>query len=143
MEHFEVTSTPSLSSSSSLTVVFDFDGVIHSYTSGWKGASVVSDDPVPGICSLMTDLIGAGYKIAIVSSRCVENGGRYAIVEWLRRWEFPEEAFTDVSAVKVPGVVYLDDRGMTVDRDFIRRVADAEGRSSLITEIKNFVPWNR
>lgn len=31
------------------TVVFDFDGVIHSYTSGWKGATVIPDPPVPGI----------------------------------------------------------------------------------------------
>lgn len=26
----------------------DFDGVIHSYTSGWKGADVIPDPVVPG-----------------------------------------------------------------------------------------------
>lgn len=31
------------------TVVFDFDGVIHSYKSGWKGAGVIPDPVVPGI----------------------------------------------------------------------------------------------
>ena len=27
------------------TVVFDFDGVIHSYISGWEGADVILDPP--------------------------------------------------------------------------------------------------
>ena len=30
------------------TILLDFDGVIHSYTSGWKGAGVIPDPPVPG-----------------------------------------------------------------------------------------------
>ena len=31
------------------TVVFDFDGVVHSYTSGWQGEDTIPDPPVPGI----------------------------------------------------------------------------------------------
>jgi hypothetical protein len=31
------------------TVVFDFDGVIHSYTSGWQGEGVANDPIVPGM----------------------------------------------------------------------------------------------
>ncbi len=33
------------------TVVFDFDGVIHSYTSGWQGEGVANDPITPGIQS--------------------------------------------------------------------------------------------
>ena len=42
------------------TVVFDFDGVIHSYTSGWKGVANIPDPPVPGIREALADLRAAG-----------------------------------------------------------------------------------
>lgn len=35
------------------TVVFDFDGVIHSYISGWKESTTIPDPPVPGIAEAM------------------------------------------------------------------------------------------
>ena len=44
------------------TVVFDFDGVIHSYTSGWKGVAEIPDPPVPGIGEAIAELrqLGGG-----------------------------------------------------------------------------------
>ena len=31
----------------------DFDGVLHSYTSGWLGADVIPDPPVPGYAQFL------------------------------------------------------------------------------------------
>ena len=39
------------------TVSFDFDGVIHSYRSGWKGAAVIPDPPVEGIKEVIEQLL--------------------------------------------------------------------------------------
>ena len=50
-------------------VVFDFDGVIHSYVSGWKGATKIPDPPVAGIKEAIDDIRKAGYEVCVVSTR--------------------------------------------------------------------------
>ena len=45
------------------TVSFDFDGVIHSYRSGWKGAAVIPDPPVEGIKEVIEQLISDGLCV--------------------------------------------------------------------------------
>ncbi len=61
----------------------DFDGVLHSYTSGWKGARVIPDPPVPGALEF---LVGAldHFEVCILSSRSHQWGGRRAMKRWLR-----------------------------------------------------------
>lgn len=64
----------------------DFDGVIHGYQSGWKGATIILDPPVPGALEW---LIGISedkrFELAIYSSRSKEEGGVHAMRDWL--WE--------------------------------------------------------
>ena len=52
----------------------DFDGVIHSYSSGWKGANVVSDPPVDGAISFLLAAIEQ-FDVCIYSSRTSQLGG--------------------------------------------------------------------
>ncbi|MDC3414536.1 hypothetical protein NC797_16665 [Aquibacillus sp. 3ASR75-11] len=40
------------------TIVFDFDGVINSYRSGWKGAEVLPDPPVSSMKETIEELSG-------------------------------------------------------------------------------------
>lgn len=77
------------------TITLDFDGVIHSYSSGWKGARTIVDPPVPGALNFIADAM-EHFNIAILSSRSHQWGGRTAMKNWLRRHVF--EAMDDETA---------------------------------------------
>lgn len=110
------------------TVVFDFDGVIHSYTSGWKGEDVIPDPPVEGIADNINAIREAGYEVAVVSTRCATPKGMEAVIKYLADNEI---AVDKVCKEKPPAIVYIDDRAICFD-----------GRSDeLLEKIKNFKPW--
>lgn len=94
------------------TIAIDFDGVLHSYTSGWQGAETISDPPVPGMAELCAKLMDMGYEVVVMSSRARDPKGAFAIYEWLGRHLFPRMR---VTAEKVPAEVYIDDRGYRFD----------------------------
>lgn len=108
-------------------ICLDFDGVIHSYTSGWQGPRVIPDPPVDGaiewityfidyfcdvpdsICAMTPEGVA---ELGIFSTRSRYWGGRLAIKRWLvdngldRRYleviKFP--------LFKPPAFVTIDDR---------------------------------
>ncbi len=61
----------------------DFDGVLHSYSSGWKGPRVIPDDPVMGALEFLVDALRL-FDVHIYSSRSHYWGGRWAMRQWLR-----------------------------------------------------------
>ena len=65
------------------TVVFDFDGVIHSYRSGWKGPGITPDPVVPGIAEAIEELRAGGYRVIVVSTRCADPEGKAAVESYL------------------------------------------------------------
>jgi hypothetical protein len=65
-------------------LTLDFDGVLHSYTSGWKGARIIPDPPVPGALEFIVTALDR-FRVAIHSSRSHQWGGRRAMKQWLRR----------------------------------------------------------
>ena len=110
------------------TVVFDFDGVIHSYTSGWKGEDVIPDSPVEGIAEEINRIREAGYEVAVVSTRCASPKGMEAVNKYLADNEIVVDK---VCKEKPPAIVYIDDRAICFD-----------GRSDeLLEKIKSFKPW--
>ena len=110
------------------TVVFDFDGVIHSYTSGWQGIGVIPDKPINAIKEAIDDIRNAGYEVVVVSTRCREVKGIKAIEDWLKFYNIGVDGIT---ADKPPAIVYIDDRAICFDGD----------AKSLLNKINDFKPW--
>lgn len=67
-------------------ICIDFDGVLHSYTSGWKGADIIADPPVEGAMLWLHDLVvdERGVVPCIYSSRSKDPVGVAAMQQWLR-----------------------------------------------------------
>lgn len=111
------------------TVVFDFDGVIHSYMSGWKGADVIPDPPVNGIKEAIDKFIENGYEVVVVSTRCTTFDGLEAVKDYLKTYGIKAK----VMAEKPPAVCYIDDRAVCFDGH----------PEKLFDIVDNFKPWNR
>ena len=120
----------------------DFDGVIHSYTSGWKGADVVADGPVPGALPWLRAAM-EHFRVCIYSSRTSQDCGsiamrlwlgKYASIEWgdegaqafMEEIEFPEQ--------KPAAFLTIDDRAVCFEGDWT--VLDPR-------ELTQFKPWNK
>lgn len=111
------------------TVVFDFDGVIHSYKSGWKGVDCIPDPPVKGIGKALRDLHEI-YNIVICSSRCATVEGRSAILDWLQTYGL-FDYIDNIAMEKPPAICYIDDRAICFDGH----------PETLVEKIENFQPW--
>ena len=112
------------------TVCFDFDGVIHMYTSPWTVATEIRDEPVPGIKEEIDRIRAAGYKVVTNSARCETPEGQAAVASWLKDHNIVVDA---VTATKPAAIVYLDDRALRFTGD----------PSDLLEQIQAFKPWNR
>lgn len=110
------------------TVVFDLDGVIHSYTSGWKGASEIPDPPVPGMREVIGELRDRGYKVVVVSTRCIGPEGMGAVKRYLKDNQIEVD---DVLAEKPPALCYIDDRAIRFDGH----------PEKLVEQVTNFHTW--
>jgi hypothetical protein len=111
----------------------DFDGVLHSYTSGWKGVDVVADPPVPGAIEWLAEMV-KNFTVNIYSSRSRELIGVVAMKEWLRRNGCPADVFGKLGfpTQKPAAFLTIDDRAICFDGVFPE--ADEIGR---------FQPWNK
>ncbi len=101
------------------TLAIDFDGVLHSYASGWQGASVIADPPVEGAIDFLTAAVER-FDLAIYSVRSAYPGAVDAMRAWLRRHGLPERVLERLRfpVAKPPAELYIDDRAFRFDGTF-------------------------
>lgn len=138
----------------------DFDGVVHSYWSGWCGPRCIPDEPVEGAFDFIDEAMNF-YTVAIHSARSRYRFGRRAMKKWMHRelhaywrrcrphwlvrrmnfivtrdnidraiWDFINEIKWPL--YKPPAHLTIDDRAMTFT-----------GKFPSMGEIYGFRPWNR
>lgn len=113
-------------------LLVDFDGVIHSYTSGWKGADIIPDPPVNGAAEFLSQAV-EHFHVNIYSSRTRQDGGLEAMQTWCTKWfgkGLTEELFFPKQ--KPAAFLTIDDRCWCFQGIF----PDAE-------KLLNFKPWNK
>jgi hypothetical protein len=126
------------------TLVLDFDGVIHSYSSGWKGADVIPDLIVPGFFE-WAEQAAKHFKLVIFSSRSGQPNGitamQFYLYEQRKLWraaggmpETNEPLSFEFAEEKPPAFVTIDDRALCFTGNF----ADFDPVSLLA-----FKPWNK
>lgn len=118
----------------------DFDGVLHSYESGWRGADVIPDLPVPGAMEFIVEAVEK-FEVHIFSSRSNQDGGISAMRSWLLSYLtelIGVECYTLLApqlifdTVKPPAMVTLDDRAITFT-----------GKWPDVNDLLTFKPWNK
>lgn len=122
-------------------ILVDFDGVLHSYTSGWKGATEIPDPPIvdpesgDDAISWLADLSESDdFEVLVYSSRSKEPGGIEAMREWFVRYQLPREALERIyfPTEKPAAHLTIDDRAICFTGRF-------PSRERLLA----FRPWNK
>jgi hypothetical protein len=114
-------------------ICVDFDGVLHSYGSGWHGANIVRDEPVDGAIEWLTSMVESQkYNIQIYSSRSRQEGGIEAMQVWLIAYGFAHMLSITFPTQKPAAYLTIDDRCICFNGTFPTQDI-----------IDTFQPWNK
>lgn len=117
------------------TVCCDFDGVLHSYDSGYKGPCEIPDPPVPGAFDWLESMARDGrFQVCVYSSRSKEPGAIEAMIAWFKTHGLPWETISQLRfpTQKPAAIMTIDDRALCFAGTF-------PTKEWLI----DFKPWNK
>jgi hypothetical protein len=120
----------------------DFDGVIHSYTSGWQGDTTISDPVVPGFFE-WAEQAAKQFTLVIYSSRSKNpdaiSAMQFYLYEQRKLWraaggksETQDPLSFEFAAEKPAAFLTIDDRAIQFD-----------GTWPDVNELRAFKPWNK
>jgi hypothetical protein len=124
----------------------DFDGVIHSYTSGWKGEEIIPDPPVKGALPWLWRATEF-FDVQVYSSRSKSDKARAAMREWMGRWaerEFPFDHPMNASGPQRYPIAFAHEKPaafLTIDDRAICFDGMWDGKD--LADLLNFKPWNK
>lgn len=124
-------------------LLVDFDGVIHSYSSGWQGADKIPDPPVLGAIEWLMNATNY-FEVNIYSSRTNQPDGRDSMIDYifnhaLHKMGDVDKAKSFIYDLKFPtekpaAFLTIDDRALT----FTGNWEDFNPQ-----ELLKFRPWNK
>ena len=121
----------------------DFDGCLHSYASGWKGADIVPDPPVPGALKWLWKA-AEWWDVQIYSSRSSQPGGIEAMSKWLAFHAFTEFGDEDSVARFLETITFPEQKPaafLTIDDRTICFEGDWNELNP--ADLLGFKPWNK
>lgn len=116
------------------SIAVDWDGVINSYTSGWKRDNPLhNDEPIPGAIAFLVSMLSV-FRVYIYSTRCEDSMQVVSMCSWLKRHGMEPDLVDELLFVsqKPASLIYLDDRAWRFN-----------GRFPTAEEIRGFKPWNK
>ena len=123
------------------TLCVDFDGVIHSYESGWQGGEIYGH-VVPGFLTWLLQT-REFFTISVYSARSRDEQMRMEMAAWFRRQmaeRFMPEEIEDIMS-SISFVHEKPKAWLTIDDRCIRFDGNWEAPELTVTQLLAYKPW--
>ena len=115
------------------TLAVDFDGVIHRNKDTWRGRASIKDIPVAGAVEALASL-REEYTIIVHTCRARSEAGTQAVRQWLDKHGIEVD---DVTALKPGADVYLDDKAVRFNGNWVDSLSEVKTKSQTMCPKKD------